>query len=235
VACRVDNIYVSSSTGGQVPLASIAHVEERPSALAINHLEQFPAATISFNLAARASLGRGGSDRRSGRSARLGMPISSTPHFGGRRVERFALAWATNCCWCSLPSSRCTSCSGCSTRVLSTRSRSSPRCHSAGIGALLSLLLTGNDLKRDRGHRHRAPDRIVKKNAIMMIGLRSRRAAQRGHGTGGSDSPGVLLRLRPILMTTMRRCSGVAADARPPASAPNCAIRSASRWWVVCW
>src|SRR4029453_1371559 len=36
----LDNIYVSSATGGQVPLSSIAHVEERPSALAINHLEQ---------------------------------------------------------------------------------------------------------------------------------------------------------------------------------------------------
>ena len=57
----LDELYVTSTVAGQppqqVPLSSIAHVVERASSLAINHIGQFPAATISFNLAAGASLG----------------------------------------------------------------------------------------------------------------------------------------------------------------------------------
>ena len=57
----LDELYVTSTVAGQppqqVPLSSIAHVVERPSSLAINHIGQFPAATISFNLAPGASLG----------------------------------------------------------------------------------------------------------------------------------------------------------------------------------
>ncbi len=47
----LDNIYVKSSNGTQVPLSTFTHFEERPTTLAINHQGQFPAVTISFNLA----------------------------------------------------------------------------------------------------------------------------------------------------------------------------------------
>src|SRR5690606_11328579 len=50
-------IHVPSAGGEQVPLAAFARIEERPQMLAIHHLAQFPAATISFNLAPGASLG----------------------------------------------------------------------------------------------------------------------------------------------------------------------------------
>ena len=53
----LEAIHVSGSAGRLVPLSSIARVVERPTALVINHLGQFPAATISFNLAPGASLG----------------------------------------------------------------------------------------------------------------------------------------------------------------------------------
>ena len=51
------NIYVKSSNGTQVPLSTFTHFEPRASALAINHQGQFPAVTISFNLAAGKSIG----------------------------------------------------------------------------------------------------------------------------------------------------------------------------------
>src|SRR5207247_7175599 len=51
------DIYVASSSGAQVPLSALTRVTEKPALLAVNHLGQFTAATISFNLAPGASLG----------------------------------------------------------------------------------------------------------------------------------------------------------------------------------
>ena len=53
----LDNIYVKSSNGTQVPLSTFTHLEERPASLAINHQGQFPVVTISFNLAPGKSIG----------------------------------------------------------------------------------------------------------------------------------------------------------------------------------
>jgi hypothetical protein len=51
-------IYVPTASGGPVPLDTVASIEQRPTALTINHLGQFPTTTISFNLAKGAALGR---------------------------------------------------------------------------------------------------------------------------------------------------------------------------------
>ena len=202
----LDNIYVSSSTGGQVPLASIAHVEERPSALAINHLEQFPAATISFNLATRASLGDAVQIIEAA-EREIGMPISVTTNFEGAALafraglgnELLLVLAAIITMYIVLgvlyesfihPIT-----------ILSTLP-------SAGIGALLSLLLTGNDLSVIAVIGIVLLIGIVKKNAIMMIDFALDAQRNEGMDPVPAIRQACLLRLRPILMTTMAALLG---------------------------
>ena len=202
----LDNIYVSSSTGSQVPLASIARVEERPSALAINHLDQFPAATISFNLAAGASLGEA-VDIVEAAEREIGMPISVTTHFEGAALafraglgnELLLVLAAIVTMYIVLgvlyesfihPIT-----------ILSTLP-------SAGIGALLSLLLTRNDLSVIAVIGIVLLIGIVKKNAIMMIDFALDAQRNEGMDPVSAIRQACLLRLRPILMTTMAALLG---------------------------
>jgi multidrug efflux pump len=219
----LDNIYVSASGGGQVPLASIAHVEEKPATLAINHLEQFPAATVSFNLAGGASLGEA-VDVVEAAERELGMPVSVTTHFEGAALafragvgnELLLVLAAIVTMYIVLgvlyesfihPIT-----------ILSTLP-------SAGIGALLSLLLTDNDLSVIAVIGIVLLIGIVKKNAIMMIDFAL--DAERNHGMDPLSAihQACLLRLRPILMTTMAALlgalplmlgSGVGSELRHP-------------------
>jgi multidrug efflux pump len=202
----LDNIYVSSSSGGQVPLASIARVEERPSALAINHLEQFPAATISFNLSRRTSLGEAVQIVEAA-EREIGMPISVTTHFEGAALafraglgnELLLVLAAIITMYIVLgvlyesfihPIT-----------ILSTLP-------SAGIGALLSLLLTGNDLSVIAVIGIVLLIGIVKKNAIMMIDFALDAQRTEGMDAVPAIRQACLLRLRPILMTTMAALLG---------------------------
>ena len=202
----LDNIYVSSANGGQVPLATIAHVEERPSALAINHLEQFPAATISFNLAAGASLGEAvpiieAAERE------IGVPVSVTTHFEGAALafraglgnELLLVLAAIVTMYIVLgvlyesfihPIT-----------ILSTLP-------SAGIGALLSLILTRNDLSVIAVIGIVLLIGIVKKNAILMIDFALHAQRNEGLAPLAAIRQACLLRLRPILMTTMAALLG---------------------------
>ncbi len=102
---------------------------------------------------------------------------------------------------------------------------------SAGVGALLALMLSGNDLGDHRDHRHHPADRHREEERDHDDRLRARRRAQRRHGAARGDLPGV-----PAALPAdpddddggaARRA---AADARLAAWAPSCAIRSASRW-----
>src|SRR5207249_379347 len=76
------DITVASSSGAQVPLSAITTVTEKPALLAVNHLGQFPAATISFNLAPGASLGAAVSAIEAEARA-LELPLSVRPSFQG--------------------------------------------------------------------------------------------------------------------------------------------------------
>jgi len=202
----LDNIYVSSSTGGQVPLGSIAHVEERPTALAINHLEQFPAATISFNLAAGASLGEA-VDIIEAAQREIGMPVALTTNFEGATLafraglgnELLLVLAAIVTMYIVLgvlyesfihPIT-----------ILSTLP-------SAGIGALLSLLISRNDLSVIAIIGIVLLIGIVKKNAIMMIDFAL--DAERNEGMAPREAifQACLLRFRPIMMTTMSAILG---------------------------
>jgi multidrug efflux pump len=202
----LDNIYVSSSSGGPVPLASIARVEERPAALAINHLDQFPAATVSFNLAAGASLGEAVALVEAA-EREIAMPVSITTHFEGAALafraglgnELLLVLAAIVTMYIVLgvlyesfihPIT-----------ILSTLP-------SAGIGALLSLLLTRNDLGVIAVIGIVLLIGIVKKNAIMMIDFALDAQRNEGMEPPAAIRQACLLRLRPILMTTMAALLG---------------------------
>jgi len=194
-------IYVPSASGGQVPLSSIARFEERPEPLLVNHMSQFPANTISFNVPRGGSLGSAVKAIRAA-EAQLGMPASIVTTFQGAADaferslsnELFLIAAAIMTMYIILgilyesfihP-----------VTILSTLP-------SAGIGALLALLLVGSDLGVIGIIGIILLIGIVKKNAIMMIDFAL--DAERNEGLPAREAifQACLLRFRPILMTTM--------------------------------
>ena len=78
----LNDLYIASSTGKQVPLGSIARILEKPAPLVVNHLEQFPSATISFNLANGVSLGEAVKAIET-TEREIGLPISVKTGFQG--------------------------------------------------------------------------------------------------------------------------------------------------------
>ena len=202
----LNQIYVPSSAGGQVPLSAIAHVEERTSPLLINHLSQFPANTISFNVPQGGSLGQAVNAVRKA-EAELGMPPSVITLFQGAASafeaslsnELFLILAAIVVMYIILgvlyesfihPIT-----------ILSTLP-------SAGIGALLALILVGTSLGVIGIIGIILLIGIVKKNAIMMIDFAL--DAERNEGLSPREAiyQACLLRFRPILMTTMAALFG---------------------------
>jgi multidrug efflux pump len=200
------NIYLPSAGGGQVPLSALAHVEERPTPLENDHLGQFPAATISFDLASGYSLGSAVSAvHRAEQEASLPASINTT--FQGSALafqstlgnELLLILAALVTVYIVLgvlyesfihP-----------VTILSTLP-------SAGIGALLALIITGHDLNIVSIIGIILLIGIVKKNAIMMIDFAL--AAERHEGKSARDAiyQAALLRFRPIMMTTVAAIFG---------------------------
>jgi multidrug efflux pump len=200
------SIYVPSAGGGQVPLSAIAKVDVQTRPILINHLAQFPAATVSFNLAPNASLGSAVSAIEDTEKT-LGMPISIRTTFQGAALafrsnlsnELLLLIAAVMVMYIVLgvlyesfihPIT-----------ILSTLP-------SAGIGALLALMLFGDDLTIIALIGIILLIGIVKKNAILMIDFAI--VAQRDEGLSPRDAiyKACLLRFRPILMTTVAAIFG---------------------------
>ncbi len=201
-------IYLPSATaaGGQVPLSAIAKVTEQTAPLKLNHLGQFPATTISFNLAAGASLGDAVTAVKQAEQD-IGLPPSVFTVFQGAALafqaslanELFLILAAIVTVYIVLgvlyesfvhP-----------VTILSTLP-------SAGIGALLALMVSGNDLSIIAIIGIVLLIGIVKKNAIMMIDFAL--DAERNEGKSPRDAihQACLLRFRPILMTTMAALLG---------------------------
>jgi multidrug efflux pump len=200
------SIYVPSAAGGQVPLSAICKVEVQTRPLLINHLAQFPATTVSFNLAPGASLGSGVSAIERAEQG-LGMPNSIRTTFQGAALafrsnlsnELLLLIAAVLVMYIVLgvlyesfihPIT-----------ILSTLP-------SAGIGALLALMLAGHDLTIIALIGIVLLIGIVKKNAILMIDFAI--VAQRDERLSPRDAiyKACLLRFRPILMTTVAAIFG---------------------------
>jgi multidrug efflux pump len=197
----LEHVYVRSSTGGKVPMSAFSHIEEATTPLTIGHQGQFPVVTVSYNLAPNTSLGEAVRAIDAAK-AELGMPMSVQGAFEGTaRAFQSSLSNESILILAALitvyivlgvlyesyihPIT-----------ILSTLP-------SAGVGALLALMLTGNDFSVIALIGIILLIGIVKKNAIMMIDFAL--DAQRNEGKSPEDAifQACLLRLRPILMTTM--------------------------------
>jgi len=195
----LDKIYVSSSTGKLVPLSSVVTVSTGTAPLVITHQGQFPSATISFNLARGHSLGEAvRAIQRTERS--LGLPPSMQSRFLGS-VAEFRTSLASEP-WLILASivviyivlgilyesyiHPVT--------ILSTLP-------SAGVGAILALLLCQEDFSLVALIGVILLIGIVKKNAIMMIDF-ALEARREGAGALAAIRRACRLRFRPIMMTT---------------------------------
>ena len=197
----LENIRVASSNGIQVPLSSIASVSERTAPLVTNHLEQFPAATISFNLAPGVSLGEA-IDAVEKTKRQISLPAGIQADYQGAALA-FNVS-LSNTLWLIIaaivtvyivlgvlyesyihPIT-----------ILSTLP-------SAGVGALLALMLSANDLNIIAVIGIILLIGIVKKNAIMMIDFALDAERKQGLTPREAIYQACLLRFRPIMMTTM--------------------------------
>ncbi|HZV97912.1 MAG TPA: MdtB/MuxB family multidrug efflux RND transporter permease subunit [Methylophilaceae bacterium] len=194
-------IYVAAANGGQVPLDTVAKISERQGPLVINHLGQFPAANVSFNLAPGVSLSEAVNFIEEAEQ-QIELPKSTRVLFQG----------ATTAFRDSLANQLLLILAAIVTMYIVLGVLYESYIHpitilstlpSAGVGALLALLLSGNELGIVGIIGIILLIGIVKKNAIMMIDFALE--AQREHGMPPRQAiyEASLLRLRPILMTTM--------------------------------
>jgi multidrug efflux pump len=220
---KLQNIYVRSASGGTVPLSAFTHFEAGTAPLAINHQGQFPSVTISFNLAPGAALGDATKAIEQAQKE-IGMPLSVQAEFQG--TARAFIASLTNEPLLILaaiitvyivlgvlyesyihPIT-----------ILSTLP-------SAGVGAILALLICRTELGVVALIGIILLIGIVKKNAIMMIDFAL--DAERTEGKKPEDAiyQACLLRFRPIMMTTFAALfgglplalgSGVGSELRHP-------------------
>ncbi|MEN7433145.1 MdtB/MuxB family multidrug efflux RND transporter permease subunit [Chromobacterium sp. TRC.1.1.SA] len=199
-------IYVPTPSGGPVPLDAVATIEERPASLAINHLGQFPTATISFNLKQGASLGEAVDAIRQAESE-LGLPASMDTKFQGAAMA--FQASLSNTLWLIL--------AAIVTMYIVLGVLYESYIHpitilstlpSAGIGALLALMVSGTDLSVIAIIGIILLIGIVKKNAIMMIDFALEAEREQGMSPREAIYQACLLRFRPILMTTMAALLG---------------------------
>ncbi len=197
------SIYLPSSTApnGQVPLSAIAQVHEQTAPLQIDHLGQFPSTTVSFNLAPGASLGEAVEAIKRAEQE-IGLPASMITVFQGAALafqaalgnELMLIIAAIITMYIVLgvlyesfihPIT-----------ILSTLP-------SAGVGALLALMIDGSDLSVIAIIGIILLIGIVKKNAIMMVDFALDAERNEGKTPREAIYQACLLRFRPILMTTM--------------------------------
>jgi multidrug efflux pump len=193
------DIYVASSSGAQIPLSTITTFTEKSALLAINHLGQFPAATISFNLAPGASLGEAVKAIEAEAQA---LPPAMRASFQGA-----ALAFRA-----SLANELLLILAAIVTMYIVLGVLYESYIHpltilstlpSAGVGALLALMVSRNDLGVISVIGIILLIGIVKKNAIMMIDFALDAERKEGKSPREAIYQASLLRFRPILMTTM--------------------------------
>jgi multidrug efflux pump len=194
------------AANGQVPLGMVARLEQRTAPLLIDHLGQFPAATVSFNLAPGASLG-GAVAAIKRAEAELGLPPAIATAFQGA-----ALAFEA-----SLTNTVLLILAAIATMYIVLGVLYESYIHpitilstlpSAGIGALLALLVARQDLGIVAIIGIILLIGIVKKNAIMMVDFALDAERSEGKSPREAIYQACLLRFRPILMTTLAALFG---------------------------
>jgi len=196
----------TSSSNGQVPLSAIVRVDQRAGPLQITHLGQFPATTISFNLAPGASLGAAVDAIRKAEQD-IKLPGKFVTAFQGTAaafqhvLTNQALLLAASVITMYIVLGVLYESFIHPITILSTLP-------SAGIGAMLALILAGDDLDVLGIIGIILLIGIVKKNAIMMIDFALDAQRKGGLGPREAITQASLLRFRPILMTTMAALLG---------------------------
>jgi multidrug efflux pump len=202
----LQNIYLRSITGTPVPLAAFTHYEPSNTPLAVNHQGQVPSVTISFNLAPGVSLGQA-TDAIENAERTIGFPPTIQASFQGTAAafqsslssQKILILTALIAVYIVLgmlyesyvhPIT-----------ILSTLP-------SAGVGALLALLLTHNELNVIGMIGIILLIGLVKKNAIMMIDVALDIERTQGKRPTEAIYEACLLRFRPIMMTTMAALLG---------------------------
>jgi len=202
----LDKMYVRSAAGAQVPLAALAHFSPGATSLSVTHQGQFPAVTLSFNLAEGVALGAA-VDVVHQAEREIGLPAGIRAAFQGTaQVFRdslrnqpmlvvaalFTVYIVLGILYESLVHP---------ITILSTLP-------SAGVGALIALLVTRTELSIIALIGIILLIGIVKKNAILMIDFALEAERQRGLSSRDAIHEACLLRFRPILMTTMAALLG---------------------------
>jgi len=202
----LDSVYVRSSNGQMVPLSAIANFGKANTALAVNHQGQFPSITISFNLAPNISLGQA-TQAIDAAEREIQMPATIHASFQGTAAayqqvlanQPILIGTALLTVYIVLgilyesyihPIT-----------ILSTLP-------SAGLGALLALLITGRELNVMGLIGIILLIGIVKKNAIMMIDFALDAERRQGKSPQDAIFEACMLRFRPIMMTTMAALLG---------------------------
>ena len=202
----LQNIYLRSTAGTPVPLAAFTHFEPSNTPLAVNHQGQLPSVTISFNLAPGVSLGQA-TDAIERAERTIGFPPTIQASFQGtaaafqssRSNMLILIITALGAVYIVLgmlyesyihPIT-----------ILST-------IPSAGLGALLALLLTHNELNVIGMIGIILLIGLVKKNAIMMIDVALEVERNEGKKPAEAIYDACILRFRPIMMTTMAALLG---------------------------
>jgi multidrug efflux pump len=202
----MNNIYLPTAGGGQVQLSAIAHVEQRPTPLEVDHLSQFPSATFSFDVSPGYSLGAAVKAIQQAETDAGTPPGISTQFEGSALAFQSALGNEVMLILAAIivvyivlgvlyesfihP-----------VTILSTLP-------SAGVGALLALIVTGHDLDIVSIIGIILLIGIVKKNAIMMIDFALEAERNEGKSPEEAVHQAALLRFRPILMTTVAALFG---------------------------
>ena len=202
----LESLYVRSGSGDMVPLSSFAKITRTQTALSVNHQGQFPAVTLSFNLAPNIALGQA-VDAINKATLQIGLPGAARGSFQGTAQafqqslssEPLLVAFALFCVYIVLgvlyesyvhPIT-----------ILST-------IPSAGVGALVALMLVNMELTITALIGIILLIGIVKKNAIMMIDFAIEAEREEGLSSKEAIYQACLLRFRPIMMTTMAALLG---------------------------
>ena len=201
-----NSLYVPSASGQAVPLAEVARIEQRSGPLEIDHIGQFPAAMVSFDLAPGVSIGAAVQAIREVQ-AQLGLPASVPLKLQGSAAAFEAAL--SNQLWLLL--------AAVATMYIVLGVLYESFVHpvtilstlpSAGIGALLALMLSGNPLSMIAIIGIILLIGIVQKNAIMMVDFALDAQRLQGLPPAAAILQAAQLRLRPILMTTFAALFG---------------------------
>ncbi|MFI4972959.1 MAG: efflux RND transporter permease subunit [Caulobacterales bacterium] len=205
-AASLDSLYLKSASGGPTPLSAVATVSQRTAPLQINHVAQFPAANISFDTAPGVALGDAVSAIKTAEK-QIGVPAVLTTTFLG----------AANAFQASLSNELWLILAAIVTVYIVLGVLYESYIHpitilstlpSAGVGALLALIIAGQDLGVIGIIGIILLIGIVKKNAIMMIDFALDAERVEGKSPREAIHQAALLRFRPIIMTTLAALFG---------------------------